>query len=229
MHKTFKMWRSCTVSRPRTWPSNNKSDNTESYRQPAQWMVAASCRRTSLSGPACAWTPHDSYLQGGPLPYWSCRIEARDWHQITFRGSAPRFSSTLCPEVFFTWEYFRRTAEVWNQSFSSLRWPAKGHRDSTARLPVIPLATRSLQVLYSYDQVIRLHRSYRPMGRLPMENSWPASSWFVCNCPVPEAWITEASGPKEIALNNWHIFLPLFAMRQIAAKNRMDTILILQC
>ena len=35
--------------------------------------------------------------------------------------------------------------------------------------------------------------------------------------------------PKEIALNNWHIFLPLFAMRQIAAKNRMDTILILQC
>ena len=36
-----------------------------------------------------------------------------------------------------------------------------------ARLPVIPLATRSQHVVFAYDQVVRPHRSYRPSGGLP--------------------------------------------------------------
>ena len=40
----------------------------KSLRRPTQWMVAMSCRRTSLSGLACAWTPHGFYLWGGNLP-----------------------------------------------------------------------------------------------------------------------------------------------------------------
>ena len=43
----------------------------------------------------------------------------------------------------------------------------QGYRVSSARLPVIPLATRSQQVVFAYDQVIRPHDSYRPLGWLP--------------------------------------------------------------
>ena len=38
----------------------------KSLQQPTQWMAAMSCRRPSLSGPACTWTPNGSYLWGYP-------------------------------------------------------------------------------------------------------------------------------------------------------------------
>ena len=37
-------------------------------RRPTQWLVAMSCRRHSLSGPACAWTPHGFHLSGSIPP-----------------------------------------------------------------------------------------------------------------------------------------------------------------
>ena len=40
----------------------------------------------------------------------------------------------------------------------------QSHRATLARLPVIPLATRSQHVVFDYDQVVGPHRSYRPSG-----------------------------------------------------------------
>ena len=57
-------------------------------------------------------------------------------------------------------------SEGLKSEFSS-RCAAKGYRDSSARLPVIPLATQSKQVVIAYDQVIRHDRSYRPSAGLP--------------------------------------------------------------
>ena len=139
----------------------------KSLRRLTQWMVAMSCRRSSLPGPACAWTPHGFYMWGFPSPLGSCRREVRVEHQTAFRDSTPDFSSRLSPEVFFTSGYFCKTAEALNQSFPSPMWAAKGHRATPARMPVIPLATRSHHVVFAYDQVVRPHRSYRPSGGLP--------------------------------------------------------------
>ena len=41
----------------------------KSFRRPTQWMVAMSCRRPSLSGPASAWTSHGFYLWGSLTPW----------------------------------------------------------------------------------------------------------------------------------------------------------------
>ena len=71
---------------------------------------------------------------------------------------------------------------------------AKGHRTSPACLPALPLATRSHQVVFAYNQVIRPHGSYHPSGALPRESVKPTTGLFACNCKVPKAYTTEASG-----------------------------------
>ena len=61
-------------------------------------------------------------------------------------------------------------------------------------LPVIPLATRSHHVIFAYDQVVRLHRSYAIRVDFPWESHGPATCGFARNCPEPEAWTTGVSG-----------------------------------
>ena len=51
-------------------------------------------------------------------------------------------------------------------------------RASTARLPVIPLTTRSQQVVFTYDQVIRPHRNYRASGGLPRGDPRSRHRWI---------------------------------------------------
>ena len=145
---------------------------------PTQWMVAMSCRRPSLSGSSCAWTQHGFYLWGYPSLLGSCRREVRVWHQTAFRSSTHNFSLRLSHEVFCTSGYFHKTAGVWNQSFPSPRWAAKGHWATPARLPVIPLATWSQHVVFAYDQVVRPHRSYHPSGGLPRGKPWTRHMWI---------------------------------------------------
>ena len=156
----------------------------KSLRRPTQWMAAMSNRWTSLSGHACAWTPHGFYLWGFPS---RCRREVWVYHQTAFRGSTPDFPLRLSSEVFFTSGYFHKTVGVWNLSFPSPRWAAKGYRAKHARLPFIPLVPRSQHVVFDYDQVVGTHRSYSP-------SVGPATCGFACNCPEPEAWKTEVSG-----------------------------------
>ena len=133
-------------------------------------MVAVSCRRLNLSGPACAWTPRGLCVWGAPLPLGGCRREVRVLHQNALRGFTPDSSSRLSPEVISTSEYFRKSAGVSNKSFPYPRRAAKGHRATPARLPVIPLATRYQHVVFAYDQVVRFNRSYRHSGGLPRGN-----------------------------------------------------------
>ena len=52
----------------------------KSLRQPTQWMVAMSCRRPSLLGHACAWTPHGFYMRGGFLPPWGAAGESSEFN-----------------------------------------------------------------------------------------------------------------------------------------------------
>ena len=64
-------------------------------------------------------------------------------------------------------------------------------------LSVIPLVSRSHQMVFTYDQVIRSHHSYHPSGGLPKEKPQTCHRYthgFACHCPVPVAWTTGASG-----------------------------------
>ena len=45
-------------------------------------------------------------------------------------------------------------------------------------LPVIPLATRSQHVVFTYDQVVRPHHSYRPSGGLPRGKPRTRHMWI---------------------------------------------------
>ena len=140
-------------------------------------MVAASCRRPNLLEAACAWTPHGSFLQGFPSPMEDAGM--RPEIEINPLLGAPLliFSSTPSPDVVSTMGYFRKTACVWNQSFSSPRSAAEAYRVSPASLSFILLATRFQQVVFAYDQVIRHHRSYRhsvglPSGKYRIRHKW---------------------------------------------------------
>ena len=65
--KTFKVRRGCTVPSPLNCLSIKKSNGAEMFA--AQWMVAASCRRPSLSRPAYVWTPLSyAFICMGSLP-----------------------------------------------------------------------------------------------------------------------------------------------------------------
>ena len=128
----------------------------KSLRRPAHWMVAVSCWRTSLPGLAYASTPHGFYLSEFPSPYGSCLREARVWRQ----------SRVGAPLHIFPRGYLLKPFPQGDTS--SIPWcVAKDYRFSPARLPVLPLATRSQRVVFAYDQVIRPYRTYYPSGGLP--------------------------------------------------------------
>ena len=52
----------------------------KSLRRPTQWMAAMSCRRPSLSGPACAWTPRGFFSVRGSLPPWGAAGERSEFN-----------------------------------------------------------------------------------------------------------------------------------------------------
>ena len=51
------------------------------------------------------------------------------------------------------------------------------------------------QVVFTYDQVNRPHRSYCPSGG----PTWGkhTTGGFACNCLMPETWTTEVSGQHD--------------------------------
>ena len=66
---------------------------------PTQWMVAMSCRRPSLSGPACAWTPHRFYCGGVHLP-WGAAGERSEFNIKPPLGA---------PLLIFPWGYLLKS------------------------------------------------------------------------------------------------------------------------
>ena len=68
--RKFRVRKGYTVSSPLTWPSTEKSNGTDKFACPAQWMAAASCRRPISSGSACTWRRHRFYLSRVSNPLW---------------------------------------------------------------------------------------------------------------------------------------------------------------
>ena len=162
-----------------------------------------SCRRPSLSGPACAWTPHGYYLWGGSSSLGSCRREVRAQHQTAIRDSTPDFSSRLSPEIFSTSGYFRvRVFPLLGELLKAIE----------PHLPVCQLYRWQLgpnmwssPTTKSLDPIVA---TALKVG-FPGESHRPATCGLTCNCPKPEAWTTEAS---------WHTYIHIYTYTQYIKK-----------
>ena len=166
--RKFNVCRGCTVPSPLTWPSTKKSDGTKEFAMTDLMDGCNVLPETQFVGTRLRVDTTWVFSVGGSIPPCGAAGE-RSEYNIKPPLGAPLliFSSRLSPEVFSTSGYFRKTAGVWNKSFPSPRWAAKGYWATPARLPVILLAARSQHVVFAYDQVVRPHRSFRPSGGLP--------------------------------------------------------------
>ena len=151
----------------------------KSLRRPTQWMVAMSCRRPCLSEPACGWTPHGFCLCEVPFPLVELPERGQSLTSNRIYGLHSWFFLEVISWCFLKSGYFRKTAGVWNKSFPSPMWAAKGYRATPASLPDIPLVTRSQQEVFAYDQVVWPNRSYRPSGVLNRVDPRTLHTW---NC-----------------------------------------------
>ena len=124
-------------------------------------MVTATSRRPSLSGTTCVWTSNWFHLSGIFPP----------------QREIPEFDvkpHLLAPLLILSQCYLVKSFLPGRTSARQLRFEfrhyllidAKDNRTSPACLPAIPLATRSHQVVFAYNQVNRPHGSYHPSGAL---------------------------------------------------------------
>ena len=142
-----------------------------------------SCRRPSLSGPACAWTPH-VFVWGFPSPLWSCPRE------FSFK---PPLGA---PFLIFPRGYLLK-------SFSQVDTSARQWR---FKIRVFPLLGELPKAIEPHLPVCQLYRwQLRPnmcsssttksldpivvtaiRVDFPGESHGPATCGFACNCLEPE-------------------------------------------
>ena len=165
----------------------------KSSRRPTQWMVAMSCRRPSLSGPACAWTPHGFYLWGYP----PCGATGeRSEFNIKPPIGAPLL---IFPRGYLMKSFSQVDTSARQRGFEMRVFPLIGELPMAieTHLPVCQLFRWQLgpnmwfsPSTNSLDSIVV---TALRVG-FPGESHGPATCGFACNCPEPEAWTTEASG-----------------------------------
>ena len=153
-----------------------------------------SCRRPSLSEPACAWTPH-VFICGGTIPPWGAAGERSEF------DIRPPLGAQL---LIFSRGYLLKSipqvdTSARQRGFEIRVFPLLGELPKAIEphLPVCQLYRWQLgpkHVVFNYDQVVRPHRRYCPSVGFPGESHGPATCGFACNRPEPEAWTTEGSG-----------------------------------
>ena len=153
-----------------------------------------SCRRPSLSGPTCAWTPH-VFFCGGSLPPWGAAEERSDF------SIKPPLANPL---LIFPRGYLLK-------SFPQVDTSASQRGFEIRVFPLICEPPKAIEphlpVCQLYRWQLGPHMWSSPTTKLldpivvtalrvgfPRESHGPATCGFACNCPEPEAWTTEASG-----------------------------------
>ena len=164
----------------------------KSLRRPTQWMVALSCRRPSLSGPVCAWTSHGFYLWGSLPPCGAARERSE------FNIKPPLGA----PLLIFTRGYplmsFPRVDTSARQKGIEIRvFPLVGELPKAIE-PHLPVCQSYRWQLGPSMWTSPTTKSLDPIVvtalrvGFPGECHGPATCGFACNCPVPDAWTTNA-------------------------------------
>ena len=153
-----------------------------------------SCRRPSLSGPACAWRPH-VFICGGSIPPWGAAGERSEFDIKPPLGA----KLLIFPRGFLLKTFPQVDTSARQRGFEIRVFPLLGELQKAIEPHLPDFQSYRWQlgpkhVVFAYDQVAKPHRSYRPSVGFPGKSHGPATSGFACNCPEPEAWTTEASG-----------------------------------
>ena len=153
-----------------------------------------SCRRPSLLGPACAWTPH-GFICGGALPPCGAAGERSEF-SIKPPLGAPLM---IYPRGYLLKPFPQvdTSARLWG--FEIRVFPLLGELPKAIEphLPVCQLYRWQLVPnMWSSPTTKSLDPIVVTAVRVgfPWESHGPATCGFACNCPEPEAWTTEASG-----------------------------------
>ena len=151
-----------------------------------------SCRRPSLSGPACAWTPHGFYLWGVTFPL--TELPERSEFNIKPPLGAPLL---IFPRGYLLKSFPRVDTSARQRGFEIRVFPLLGELPKAIEphLPVCQLYRWQLgpsmwtsPTTKSLDPIVV---TALRVG-FPGESHGPASCGFACNCLEPEAWTTEA-------------------------------------
>ena len=153
-----------------------------------------SCRRPSLSGAACAWTPHGFFSVRGSNPQWVAAGEKSE-----FNIEPPLGAPLLIFPRGYLLKYFPQVdASARQRGFEIRVFPLLGELPKAieSHLPVCQLyrwqlgpnmcsspSTKSLDPIV--DTALRVD--------FPGEIHGPATCGFARNCPEPEAWTTGVS------------------------------------
>ena len=153
-----------------------------------------SCRRPSLSGPICAWTPHGFICGGLPSP-WGAAGERSEFNIKSPLG----VPLLIFPRGHLLKHFPQVDTSARQRGFEIRVFSLLGELPKAIE-PHLPVCQ-----LYHWQLSPNMWSS--PMTKLldpivvtalrvgfPGESHGPATCGFACNCPEPEAWITEASG-----------------------------------
>ena len=150
-----------------------------------------SCRRPSLSGPACAWTLHGFCLWGYHSPFGSCRRELN----IKPPLGAPLL---IFPRGYLLKSFPQVDTSARQLGFEIRVFPLIGELPKAIEphLPVCQLYRWQLgpnmwssPTTKSLDPIVVTAL----LVGFPGESHGPATCGFACSCPEPEAWTSEAS------------------------------------
>ena len=149
-----------------------------------------SCRRPSLSKPACAWTPHGFYLWGFPS-HWGAAGE-----RLEFNIKPPLGAPLLIiPRGYLLTSFPQFDTSARQRGFEIRVIPLLGELPKAIKphLPVCQLCRWRLgpnkwssPTTTSLDPIV--------VTALWVGFPWESHGAFACNCPEPEAWTMEASG-----------------------------------
>ena len=150
-----------------------------------------SCRRPSLSGPACAWTPHGFFCGGFPSSFGSCR---RDLSEFNIK---PPLGAPLLiyPRGYLLKSFPQVDTSARQRGFEIRVFPLLSELPKAIEphLPVCQLyrwqlgpSMWSSPTTKSLDPIVVTALRVGFQG----ESHGPATCGFACNCPEPEAWTT---------------------------------------
>ena len=149
-----------------------------------------SCRRSSSSGPACAWTPHWFYLWGVPFPL----VESE------FNIKPPLGAPLLIfPRGYLLKSLPQVDTSARQRGFEIRVFPLLGELPKAIEphLPTCQLYRWQLGPnMWSSPTTKSLDPIVVTALRVgfPGESHGPATCGYACNSPKPEAWKTEVSG-----------------------------------
>ena len=154
-----------------------------------------SCRRPSLSGPVCTWTPHRFYLWGGSIPPCGAAGE-RSKSNIKQPLGAPLL---IFPRGYLLKSFPQVDTSARQRRFEIRVFLLLGELPKAIEphLPVCQLYRWQLSPnMWSSPMTKSLDPIVVAALRVffPGESHGPATCGFACNCPEPEVWTTEASG-----------------------------------